>query len=73
MDSVQKLFTDGFYQKHYSKSELRKTLKEIGFKNISFDLTHMQKSYLPFIKKNSLIDKFLKKNFGWLLVAKFNK
>ena len=73
LDSVQKLFTDGFYQKHYSKSELRKTLKEIGFKNISFDLTHMQKSYLPFIKKNSLIDKFLKKNFGWLLVAKFNK
>ena len=72
-DSVQKLFTDGFYQKHYSKSELRKTLKEIGFKNISFDLTHMQKSYLPLIKKNSLIDKFLKKNFGWLLVAKFNK
>ena len=73
LDSVQKLFTDGFYHKHYSKSELRKTLKEIGFKNISFDLTHMQKSYLPFIKKNSLIDKFLKKNFGWLLVAKLNK
>ena len=73
LDSVQKLFTDGFYQKHYSKSELRKTLKEIGFKNISFDLTHMEKSYLPLIKKNSLIDKFLKKNFGWLLVAKFNK
>ena len=24
-------------------------------------------------KKNSLIDKFLKKQFGWLLIAKFNK
>ncbi len=74
LDSVQKFFTDGFYQKHYSKSELRKILKEIGFKNISFDLTHMQKkSYLPFTIKNYLIDKFLKKNFGWLLVAKFSK
>jgi 2-polyprenyl-3-methyl-5-hydroxy-6-metoxy-1,4-benzoquinol methylase len=73
LDSVQKFFTDGFYHKHYTKSELRKTLQEIGFKNISFDLTHMEPSYLPFIKKNYLIDKFLKKNFGWLLVAKFNK
>ena len=73
LQSVQKLFTDGFYQKHYSQSELRKILKEIGFKNINFDLTHMSKPYLPFTKKNSIIDKFLKKNFGWLLVAKLNK
>jgi len=74
LDSVQKFFTDGFYQKHYSKSELRKILEEIGFKNISFDLFHMQnKSYLPFTIKNSFIDKFLKKKFGWLLVAKFSK
>ena len=73
LDSVQKLFTDGFYQKHYTKAELRKILKNIGFKNIHFDLTHMNKSYLPFTKNNSLIDKFLKKKFGWLLVAKFSK
>ena len=73
LDSVQKFFTDGFYQKHYTKSELRKILKKIGFRNISFDLTHMNKSYLSFTKNNSLIDKFFKKNFGWLLVAKFSK
>ena len=73
LQSVQKLFTDGFYQKHYSQSELRKILKEIGFKNINFDLTHMSKPYLPFTNKNFIIDKFLKEKFGWLLVAKFNK
>jgi 2-polyprenyl-3-methyl-5-hydroxy-6-metoxy-1,4-benzoquinol methylase len=71
--SVQKFFTDGFYHTHYTKSELRDILNKIGFKNISFDVTHMEPSYLPFTKKNSLIDKFLKKNFGWLLVAKFTK
>jgi 2-polyprenyl-3-methyl-5-hydroxy-6-metoxy-1,4-benzoquinol methylase len=73
LDSVQKFFTDGFYHTHYTKSELRKILSDIGFKNISFDVTHMEPAYLPFSKKDSFIDKFLKKNFGWLLVAKFTK
>ena len=70
---VQKFFTDGFYHTHYTKSELRKILSDIGFRDISFDVTHMEPAYLPFTKKNSLIDKFFKRNFGWLLVAKFTK
>jgi len=73
LKTVQKFFTDGFYQTHYTKSELRKILEEIKFTNIKFNITHMQKAYLPFFKKDSLIDKFLKKNFGWLLVVKFEK
>ena len=70
IDSVQKYFTDGFYHKHYKPSELVNDLKEIGFKDIEFELTHMDKNYVPFIKKKSKIDELLKKKFGWLLVVK---
>ena len=70
IDSVQKYFTDGFYHKHYRPFELVNDLKEIGFKNIKFELTHMSKNYVPFIKKKSKIDDLLKKKFGWLLVVK---
>ena len=73
LDTVQKLFTDGYYQRHFTKNELNKILSKIGFNNISFEIGHMQKSYLPFFSKNSFIDNFLKKNFGWFLIAEFKK
>ena len=67
-ESVQKFFTDGFYHKHYTSKELIDELKKIGFQNLKYELTHMEKKYIPFFKKNSSIDNFFKKNFGWLLV-----
>lgn len=68
-ESVQKFFTDGYYQKHYSPMELIKELKSIGFKDLKYELTHMEKKYTPFFDKKTIGDNFLKKNFGWLLVV----
>ena len=73
LKSVQKLFTDGYYQRHFTKNELKKILLDIGFKDIKFKVGHMQKSYIPFFKKDSIIDNFLKKKFGWFLIAEFKK
>ena len=73
LDTVQKLFTDGYYQRHFTQDELNRILLQIGFNNINFEIGHMQKSYLPFFPKNSFIDNFLKKNFGWFLIAEFKK
>ena len=70
---IQKLFTDGYYQRHFTQDELNRILLQIGFNNINFEIGHMQKSYLPFFPKNSFIDNFLKKNFGWFLIAEFKK
>ena len=44
-------------------------LEEIGFKDLNYQLTHMNKNYVPFLKKNSYLDNLLKKKFGWLLVV----
>ncbi len=73
LDTVQKFFTDGYYQRHFTKSELNKILLKIGFNNISFEISHMEKSYLPFFSKHSFIDNFLKRKFGWFLIAEFKK
>lgn len=68
-DTVQKFYTDGYYHKHYIPSKLTQELKTIGFKDLKYELTHMKKNYLPFLKKNSKIDNFFKNKFGWLLVV----
>ena len=68
LDNVQKFFTDGYYHKHYIPSKLVDEFRSIGFKNLKYELTHMEKNYTPFFKKGSSVDNFLKKKFGWLLV-----
>ena len=68
-ESVQKIFTDGYYHKHYNPRKLIDELEEIGFKDLNYQLTHMNKNYVPFLKKNSYLDNLLKKKFGWLLVV----
>jgi cyclopropane fatty-acyl-phospholipid synthase-like methyltransferase len=68
-ESVQKFYTDGYYHKHYTPRKLIEKLKKIGFKDLKYELTHMSKKYTPFFDKNTNVDNFLKKNFGWLLVV----
>ena len=55
LDTVQKLFTDGYYQRHFTQDELNRMLLQIGFNNINFEIGHMQKSYLPFFQKTHLL------------------
>lgn len=73
LENVQKFFTDGYYHKHYDAKELIVELKSIGFRDLKYELTHMEKNYIPFLKKGSFVDNFFKKNFGWLLVVSGKK
>lgn len=73
LNTVQKFFTDGYYHKHYSKNEIRQILKNIGFKNIRIEIDYMSARIFPGIRKNSNLDKFLKKRFGWFLIVRFKK
>ena len=69
--SVQKYFTDGYYHKHYTESEFVRLLATYRLETTAITKTHMRKKY------NSLlpgpVDSLLKKYWGWLLVAEFEK
>ena len=73
LETVQKYFTDGYYHKHYTKNDMKKLLTKIGFKNIKIEIDYMAARIFPGVKKNSKLDKYLKKKFGWFLIVKFKK
>ena len=66
--TIGKKFTDGHYNKHYKKGEIKKILKNIGFKNIEVKVGHHRGRILPFLKShNSFLGKFLSRRFGYFL------
>ena len=73
LDSVQQFFTDGFYHKHYTKKEIKEILEKIGFNNIKINIDYMAARVFPGVKKNSKLDLYLKKKFGWFLIINFTK
>jgi len=73
LDSVQKFFTDGYYHKHYTSREIINILKNIGFKNIKVEIDYMAARVFPGVKKDSKIDLYLKRKFGWFLIVSCKK
>ena len=71
--SVQKYFTDGYWHRHFSSDEFSLLLKEYGLNVDKIELTNMQRRIFPGIKEDSELDHWLKRKFGWLLVATFSK
>ena len=72
--TICRKFTDGHYNKHYSSSEMKKILKDIGFKKIKITYGHHRGRILPFLKShNSWLGKFLSRYFGYFLYAYFQK
>jgi ubiquinone/menaquinone biosynthesis C-methylase UbiE len=69
--SVQDFYTDGYYHRHYSRSELAAALQSAGLRNIRPTVTQMQKKILPGVP--AWLDSWLKQRAGWLLIAEFNK
>jgi ubiquinone/menaquinone biosynthesis C-methylase UbiE len=67
LSEVQMFFTDGYYHKHFSKSEFVSVLKEAGLVVRKISVTHMKKKMIPMIPVSP--DDFLKRTYGWLLVA----
>jgi 2-polyprenyl-3-methyl-5-hydroxy-6-metoxy-1,4-benzoquinol methylase len=71
LSTVQRFFTDGFFHRHYSASELFTLPRTLGLAVFSIAKTHMAKRMVPGIPR--LFDDALKKRVGWLLVAQFSK
>lgn len=71
--SVQKYFTDGYWHRHFSSDEFSLLLNEYGLNVDKIELTNMQRRIFPGIKEDSSFDHWLKRKFGWLLVATFSK
>jgi len=71
MSSVQRFFTDGYYHKHFSPKELDACLSDLGLPIQRCSITHMGGKMLPIIPK--FLDEYLKRHWGWLLVAEFRK
>ena len=71
LDSVQRFFTDGFFHKHYAGRELVRALEKAGLSDVRLSRTHMSKKMIPLIPR--ALDEWLKRHYGWLLVAEFRK
>ena len=71
LDSVQRFFTDGFFHKHYAGRELVRALEKAGLSDVRLSRTHMSKKMIPLIPR--ALDEWLKRRYGWLLVAEFRK
>jgi len=48
-------------------------LKEYDLNVDKIELTNMQRRIFPGVKEDSVFDHWLKRKFGWLLVATFSK
>jgi len=73
LQSVQKYFTDGYWHRHFTPKELGLLLKKSGLTVDEIELTYMARRILPGIRAGSVVDEWLKRKFGWLLVARFSK
>jgi len=69
--TVQANFTDGYYHRHYTATELAADLKAVGLLVQKVEPTHMAKPFFPFLPPSA--DALLKRHWGWLLVARFSK
>ena len=67
--SVQRFFTDGYYHRHFTPRELKRALAPLRVTRIS--RTHMAKQMIPGLP--AWLDGFLKRRYGWLLVAEIVK
>ena len=69
--SVQRLYTDGYYQRHFSPRELRQCLEKEGLQVSRVTITHMKEQM--FYKWPKAVDDYLKDKIGWLLAMEFTK
>jgi ubiquinone/menaquinone biosynthesis C-methylase UbiE len=69
--SVQDFYTDGYYHRHYTRSELAAALRAAGLVEVRTTVTQMEKKILPGFPPR--LDAWLKGRLGWLLIAEFAK
>lgn len=69
--SVQRFYTDGYYQRHFSPQELTECLTKEGLNVDKITITYMDEQM--FYKWPKFVDDYFKDKIGWLLVAEFTK
>lgn len=71
LPTVQALFTDGYYQRHFTARELRAVLARAGLATTRTSVSHMTDRYSARVPLP--LDRWLQRNFGWLLTIEFEK
>ena len=71
LKSVQRFYTDGYYQRHFSPRELTECLAKAGLSVDKITITYMKEQML--YKWPKAVDDYFKPKIGWLLVAEFTK
>lgn len=69
--TVQRFFTDGYYHRHFTPTELRRLLEGLNLVVTRVAVTHMQKRMIPFVPH--ALDDYAKRKVGWLLVVEVRK
>ena len=69
--SAQRFYTDGYYHRHFSPTELKSCLAKEGLHVDKTTITYMKEQML--YKWPKALDDYLKDKIGWLLVAEFTK
>ncbi|HVB81203.1 MAG TPA: class I SAM-dependent methyltransferase [Candidatus Binataceae bacterium] len=63
--TVQRFFTDGYFHRHYTPSELPEALWPLQITDIA--ISHMSGRMLPLLPRR--VDEWCKRRWGWLLIA----
>ena len=71
LKTVIDFYVDGYFHRHFTKQELRKSLAKSRLKSLDIFTTQQEQKILPFIPKR--LDRFLKHHFGWYLISAFKK
>ena len=71
LESVQRFFTDGYYQRHYRPKELRDALARHGLRAQRTSISYMARRMIPGLPRR--LDEWLKTRVGWLLTIEFVK
>lgn len=69
LSSVQRFFTDGYFHRHFTPSELTRALLPLKVERIA--VTHMAGRMLPLVPR--ALDEWCKQRWGWLLIAEVRK
>lgn len=71
LQTVQDFYIDGYYHRHYTRTELADALTAAGLRVDRVFVTQMQKKIVPFLPV--WLDETLKQRFGWLICAEFGR
>ena len=71
LEASQDACTDGYFHRHFTAGELSRVLKDAGLTPTNVFAVQQEEKILPFIPLG--LDRWLKRRWGWYLVAEFRR